>query len=51
MDEQYLRDDLPCGVAGCPLCHTNINCKLNFKFMKDKGKSGAADVDMESEEA
>lgn len=47
VDEQYLRDDLPCGLRNCPLCHTNISkfttktrqfilsvldCKLNIKF-------------------
>ena len=25
VDEQYLRDDIPCGIRNCPLCHTNIS--------------------------
>ena len=39
LDEQYLRQDVPCGVTNCPVCETNPNCKLELLL------KGAAPVD------
>ena len=30
LDEQYLRQDVPCGLANCPICEANPNCKLEL---------------------
>lgn len=30
LDEQYLRQDIPCGHVSCPVCETNPNCRLEL---------------------
>ena len=30
LDEQYLRQDVPCGVVSCPVCETNPHCRLEL---------------------
>jgi len=30
LDEQYLREDVPCGHMSCPVCETNQFCKLEL---------------------
>ena len=32
LDEQYLREDVPCGVLACPVCETNPHCRLELEL-------------------
>ena len=32
LDEQYLRGDIPCGLATCPRCDVNQNCRLQLEM-------------------
>ena len=49
LDEQYLRQDVPCGVSNCPLCETNPNCKLELDLLGADKVMAAVESD-ESEE-
>ena len=52
LDEQYLRQDVPCGVGVCPICETNPNCRLELNLrgieaasQPDRVMSGIGDDD------
>jgi len=49
LDEQYLRQDVPCGLTRCPLCETNPNCKLELA-LKGAQADRVMAIDSEDEE-
>lgn len=36
LDEQYLRNDVPCGHTSCPVCETNPYCRLELGLINAK---------------
>ena len=49
LDEQYLRGDIPCGVATCTQCDVNPNCRLQLE-LNGHEQSRKVDVDMSDED-
>jgi hypothetical protein len=31
VDEQYVRQDVPCGLSDCPLCDKNFSCRIKLE--------------------
>ena len=52
LDEQYLRSDIPCGLTDCPLCDSNLNCRLKLDLADSKlQRRVSEDEDMEDGES
>jgi hypothetical protein len=47
VDEQYLRNDVPCGLNDCPLCDVNATCLLQLNL---QNKKASRDVTMHTHE-
>jgi hypothetical protein len=44
LDEQYLRNDLPSGLANCPITESNPSCRLQLKLIGQDQKMRSSNV-------
>lgn len=36
VEEQYIRQDVPCGLCDCPVCDRNFSCRLKFEDLRSQ---------------
>ena len=50
LEEQYLREDVPCGHTSCPICETNPYCRLELGLIGAKNVNSDDMMIAESDE-
>lgn len=50
VEEQYIRQDVPCGLTDCPMCDRNFTCRLKYEDTNSSDDVNMASADEDNAE-